>query len=326
MLPPLPAQPAGTPWPTVDWPTGALPARVDRARLEDHLARGMQDFDETHAVVIVQGGRLLVERYGPEHGPEATCLSWSKAKSLTHALVGVTVGDGLLDIHDPAPVAEWRTPGDPRGAITTDQLLRMSSGLEFAEVYEPDKPSDTIEMMWGSGKASVAHYAADKPLAHPPGAFFSYSSGTTNIVCRILADMTGLRGEAFAGFMRERLFGPLGMRTPLPKFDPAGTFIGSSFCFASGRDFARFGLLISARASGMGDESCRRDGLTMPVRPPSSSPASPTDDTARTGGWTSAVQALSPPTGMRASLRSWSPTSTSSWCATAGPLPTRRTS
>ncbi|MFM8377524.1 MAG: hypothetical protein ACKN9P_15920, partial [Phenylobacterium sp.] len=80
MLPPLPAQPAGTPWPTVDWPTGALPARVDRARLEDHLARGMQDFDETHAVVIVQGGRLLVERYGPEHGPEATCLSWSKAK------------------------------------------------------------------------------------------------------------------------------------------------------------------------------------------------------------------------------------------------------
>ncbi len=242
-LPPLPVQPAGTPWPTSDWPTGALPDSVDRARLEAHLARGMSDFDETHAVVIVQGGRLLVERYGPEHGPDATCMSWSKAKSLTHALVGVIVGDGLLDIHDPAPVAEWRTPADPRGAITTDQLLRMSSGLEFAEVYEPDKPSDTIEMMWGSGKASVAHYAADKPLAHPPGSHFSYSSGTTNIICRILADMTGLRGEAFAGFMRERLFGPLGMKTPVPKFDPAGTFIGSSFCFASGRDFARFGLL-----------------------------------------------------------------------------------
>ena len=242
-LPPLPVQPAGTPWPTEDWPTGELPDRVDHARLEAHLEHGMRDFDETHAVLVVQGGRLLIERYGPQHGPEATCLSWSKAKSLAHALVGILVGDGLLDIHDPAPVAEWRTPGDPRGAITTDQLLRMSSGLEFAEIYEPDKPSDTIEMMWGAGKADVAHYAADKPLVHPPGTFFSYASGTTNIICRILADTTGLRGEAFAGFMRERLFDPLGMKTPVPKFDPAGTFIGSSFCFASGRDFARFGLL-----------------------------------------------------------------------------------
>lgn len=242
-LPALPAQPQGTPWPTVDWPVGDLPERVDRGRLEAHITRGLEDFDETHAIVVVQGGRLRLERYGPQHGPDATCMSWSKAKSLTHALVGIAVGDGLLDIMAPAPVAEWRTPADPRGAITTDQLLRMSSGLEFSEVYEPDKPSDTIEMMWGSGKDSVAHYAADKPLAHPPGTFFSYSSGTTNIICRILADMTGLRGEAFAAFMRERLFAPLGMKTPIPKFDPAGTFIGSSFCFASARDFARFGLL-----------------------------------------------------------------------------------
>jgi len=242
-LPPLPSQPAGVPWPTSDWPGGELPGSVDRERLEAHLERGFRDFDETHAVVVVQGGRLLVERYGPEHGPEATCLSWSKAKSLTHALVGIVVGDGRLDISDPAPVAEWRTPQDPRGAITTDQLLRMSSGLKFDEVYEVDKPSDTIEMMWGSGKDSVAHYAADQPLTHPPGTVFSYSSGTTNIICRILADMTGLRGEAFGDFMRERLFEPLGMKTPIPRFDPAGTFIGSSFCFTSARDFARFGLL-----------------------------------------------------------------------------------
>ena len=242
-LPSLPLQPAGVPWPTADWPAGEVPASVDRLRLEDHLERGLRDFDETHAIVVVQGGRLLLERYGPDHGPDATCLSWSMAKSLTHALAGIVVGDGRLDISDPAPVAEWKTPGDPRAAITTDQLLRMSSGLKFDEVYETGKPSDTIEMMWGSGKANVAHYAADQPPLHPPGSHFSYSSGTTNIVCRILADMTGLRGEAFAGFMRDRLFEPLGMRTPIPRFDPAGTFIGSSFCFASGRDFARFGLL-----------------------------------------------------------------------------------
>lgn len=241
-LPPLPQQPAEVPWPQEDWPRGEIPGSVDRPRLEAHLERGLRDFDETHAIVLVQGGRLLLERYGPDHGPDATCLSWSMAKSLTHALVGILAGEGRLGISKPAPVPEWRTPGDPRGAITTDQLLRMSSGLKFDEVYEAGKPSDTIDMMWGSGKADVARFAADQPLIHPPGSHFSYSSGTTNIVCRILADITGLRGEAFAGFMRDRLFEPLGMRTPIPKFDPSGTFIGSSFCFASGRDFARFGL------------------------------------------------------------------------------------
>ena len=243
ILPPLPVQPPGVDWPTLSWSRGPLPPSVDAKRLARLIDHGFTDFEETHAVVVVQGGRLVLDRYGPAHGPEATCLSWSMAKSITHALVGIAVGDGLLDIMAPAPVPEWRSPGDPRGAITTDQLLRMSSGLRFSEVYEPDKPSDTIEMMWGSGKADVAHYAASQPLDHPPGTFFSYSSGTTNIICRILADVTGLRGEAFAAFMRERLFEPLGMRTPVPKFDPAGTFIGSSFCFASGQDFARFGLL-----------------------------------------------------------------------------------
>ena len=243
ILPPLPVQPPGVDWPTLSWSRCPLPPSVDAERLARLTDRGFTDFEETHAVVVVQGGRLVLDRYGPAHGPGATCLSWSMAKSITHALVGIAVGDGLLDIMAPAPVPEWRSPGDPRGPITTDQLLRMSSGLRFSEVYEPDKPSDTIEMMWGSGKADVAHYAASQPLDHPPGTFFSYSSGTTNIICRILADVTGLRGEAFAAFMRERLFEPLGMRTPVPKFDPAGTFIGSSFCFASGQDFARFGLL-----------------------------------------------------------------------------------
>ena len=242
-LAPLPTQPTDLPYPTQDWPLGDLPGTLDRSRFDALMAHGFSAFDETHAVVIVQGGRLIYERYGPEHGPDITCMSWSKAKSLTQALAGILVGDGKLDIHAPADVPEWTTPGDPRGAITLDQLLRMSSGLEFSEVYLPEKPSDTIAMMWGVGKDDVAHYAADKPLAYRPDSFWSYSSGTTNIVSRVLARTIDAHGADFEAFMRERLFEPLGMRTPVPKFDEAGTFIGSSFCFTSARDFARFGLL-----------------------------------------------------------------------------------
>jgi CubicO group peptidase (beta-lactamase class C family) len=245
-LAPLPAQPAGTPWPTAEWPTGPLPAAADSDRLAARLDyafadRTPADLGETHALVIIHAGRLVLERYAKGRGPHDTCRSWSMAKSITQALAGILIGDGRLDILAPAEVPEWR--GDARAEITLDQMLRMSSGLAFVEAYSPDAPSDVIEMLFGKGAADTAAFAAGFPLAHPPGSFFSYSSGTTNIVSRCLGRALGASGEAFASFMRERLFAPLGMASAAPKFDEAGTFIGSSFCFATARDFARFGLL-----------------------------------------------------------------------------------
>ena len=247
-LPALPAQPAGVPWPVRDWPTGPLPPETDQARLQrlmDHAFADVapDDLGETHAVVIIKGGRLVHERYGAGFGPDVTCPSWSKAKSITHALAGLLVSDGKLDIHAPADVPEWQDAGDPRHAITLDLLLRMSSGLAFREDYVPEHPSDVIEMLWGEGKDDVAHFAASFPLEHEPGAYWSYASGTTNIVSRCLARAADAFGPDFEALMRRRLFDPLGMRSPQPKFDTAGTFIGSSFCYCTPRDFARFGLL-----------------------------------------------------------------------------------
>ena len=246
-LPPLPIQPEGIAWPVRTWPTGDLPQAVAggvRAMLDGAFgADPSGPLGVTQAVVIVQGGRLLSERYGEDFGPDATCRSWSMAKSMTHALVGMAVGDGLMDIHAPANVPAWREPGDPRGAITLDHLLRMSSGLAWREDYEPSHPSDVIEMLFGKGKDDVAAYAEAALLAHPPGSFFYYSSGTTNIVSRCLARALGLEGAALEAHMRRRLFEPLGMTSATPRFDAAGTFIGSSFCFCTPRDFARFGLL-----------------------------------------------------------------------------------
>jgi CubicO group peptidase (beta-lactamase class C family) len=247
-LPPLPAQPAGTPWPTTEWPTGELPAGVAKPTLAKLLADAFLEasseaLGETHAVVIIQGGKLILERYADGYGPDATYPSWSMAKSMTQALAGMLVMDGKLDIHAPADVPEWSAPGDPRGALTLDLLLRMSSGLAFIEDYSQDNPSDVIAMLFGEGEKDVAHFAADMPLAHEPGTFWSYSSGTTNIVSRCLSRAAGAYGPEFEAFMRERLFGPLGMTSAGPKFDEAGTFIGSSYCFCTARDFARFGLL-----------------------------------------------------------------------------------
>lgn len=203
------------------------------------------------ALVVQHRGEVVLERYGEQpdtpFGPggpvtaDSTLISWSMAKSITHAAVGVAVGDGLLDIHAPAAVPEWT--GTDKQRITLLDLLEMRPGLLFVEDYVDDQISHCIEMLYGAGQDDVAGYAASLPLVHEPGAVWNYSSGTTNIVCRILGDAVGGGRAGMEAFLADRLFGPIAMTSATPKFDAAGTFIGSSYVYATARDFARFGQL-----------------------------------------------------------------------------------
>ena len=217
----------------------------------------------TLALLVQHRGRVVFERYGMQpdtvFGPggpvtaDSTLISWSIAKSITHAVVGLLVADGVLDVDAPAPVPEWR--GTDRERITLQQLLEMRSGLHFVEDYVDDATRNCLEMLYGAGQADMAAYAASQPLEHEPGAVWNYSSGTTNIVSRIVGSIVGTMvgstvgttvGDGSAGmeaFLQDRLFGPLGMTSAVAKFDDAGTFVGSSYVYATARDFARFGQL-----------------------------------------------------------------------------------
>jgi CubicO group peptidase (beta-lactamase class C family) len=223
------------------------------AEVIDEAFNRPEELGTTHAVVAVQHGEVVAERYGGvlEHwdrpaepvGPTSQLLSWSMAKSMLHAVVGMLVGDGLLDLSAPADVPLWRAaPDDPRAAITLQQLLEMRDGLDFNEDYVDGSVSHVIEMLFGSGASDVAGFAADRPPAAPPGSRFNYSSGTTNIVSGIVARLLG-SGDGYRAFLHERLFAPIGMHSADPGFDPAGTWIASSFVHATARHFARFGLL-----------------------------------------------------------------------------------
>ena len=248
----LPAQPAGVDWPTEEWPTGEVSRGVDLDPLLDEVFDDGGLLARSFAVLVVHGGRLVAERYqgALEHfdrpptpvTAETTLLSWSMAKSMLHAVVGMLVADGRLALDAPAAVPEWADPGDPRHAITLRQLLAMRDGLDFAEDYVDGEVSDTIEMLFGDGQADMAHFAADRPLAAPPGTRFNYSSGTSNIISGIVARAVG-PGESYARFLHGRLFGPLGMTSADPEFDEAGTWVASSSMYATARDYARFGLL-----------------------------------------------------------------------------------
>jgi len=271
-LPPLPTQPSGVSWPQPDWSTGPMPGAVDADRVAAILDRAFGPdpdprFGQSFATVIVHGGRIVAERYGPTSGPDVSHLSWSMAKSVTQALVGILVADGLLDPSAPAPVPEWADPADPRHVITLDELLRMVDGLDFCESYALDDPdsdevpfSHCIDMLFGAGSDDHAGYTAARPLAHVPGTVFNYSSGTANVVARIVCDLIG-SGEQAEAWMRERLFDPIGMASAKPSFDTVGNFVGSSFFHATARDYARFGLLY-LRGGEWGD-----DGRTVVPRP-----------------------------------------------------------
>ena len=147
---------------------------------------------------------------------------------------------GFLRLKDPAPVPEWRSPQDPRAAITLDELMRMSSGLRFKEDYKNPR-SDAIRMLLAEPDAGA--YAAGKPLDVPPNSRWSYSSGTTNIISRIVRQSVGGSLSDYFAFAHRALFDRVGMASAVIEPDASGTFVGSSFMYATPRDWARFGLL-----------------------------------------------------------------------------------
>lgn len=252
MLTLLRQQPAGVPWPGVTWPEGPLARGVGLGQLLDVVFDEQGPLSTTYAVVVVHRGRLVAERYGgalphfdrePEPVVPATpLLSWSMAKSMLHAVVGMLVAEGRLRLDARAPVPEWSGAGDGRGEITLGELLAMRDGLAWAEDYVDAGASDVIEMLFGSGRDDVAAFGAARPLATAPGTRFNYSSGTTNVISGIVRDVLG-GGRPYEAFLRDRLFAPIGMQSARATFDGAGTFVASSYVHATARDFARFGLL-----------------------------------------------------------------------------------
>jgi CubicO group peptidase (beta-lactamase class C family) len=250
-LVPLRAQPEGVAWPTKEWPRGPLPAGIGPA-LEKTLGvvgTVHPQLGETRAVLIVQNGRLVAERYAAGFGPQMRLISWSVAKSITHALLGVAVRQGLVDIDKPMGNPRWAA-GDPRAALPWRNWINMVDGQDYHEIdaTAPVK-NDAARMLYGPGRLDVAAFAASLPLVHPPGSHWNYNSAGINLIADALgrAFAPGAppeqRRTKMAEVLGRELFEPLGMTSAVPEFDAAGTFIGSALVYATARDFARFGLL-----------------------------------------------------------------------------------
>ena len=234
---------------TVDWPLGdRLPttptAGVEGAALQRAVAAA---FDEppagprrhTRAVVVLHRGRLVAEQYAPGVTSAMPLPGWSMTKTLTHALLGVRVQQGQLDPAAALPVAAW--PDDARRSIRLVDLLTMTAGLRWHEDYA-DPVSDALRMLFRSSDHAAVY--AGQPADAPSGQTFRYASGASNLLCAVLRATCRDDLEYWA-LPRQHLFLPLGMHSAVLETDPAGTFVGSSYGFASARDWARLGLLYA---------------------------------------------------------------------------------
>jgi len=243
------------------WPrghgSGALQDVVDAAFLEPQPQR----LRRTYAVLVVRDGEIVAERYACGIRPEMPMPGWSMAKSVLNALVGILVAEGRLRLDQRELLREWPA-SDPRGAITLEDLLRMRSGLRFREQYG-NPWSDVLRMLYRSH--DMAACAAAMPLIAAPGTAWQYSSGTTNILSKVVR---GVVGDAeYHGWPRRALFGRIGMSSATPEPDPSGTFVFSSYMLATARDWARFGQLFLDRGRWKGDQILPEEWIDFSTTP-----------------------------------------------------------
>ena len=237
-------------WPMGDAPTAEpLPVDVDGARIKKAVDLAFSDPEGlTAGFVAVHRGRIIAERYMPGITKDTQLESWSMGKSLTATLFALLVKDGVYRVSDPAPVPDWRKPGDPRGAIRIADLLHMSSGLRFIAGQDPDYTPDKgypDHALIYTGAIDVFKHSMTRPLQFPPNTEGRYRNSDPLTIGWLIKEAVTKRGEAYLTYPQRALFDRIGIRRQVLETDPYGNFIMSGYDYGTARNWARIGLLYA---------------------------------------------------------------------------------
>ena len=245
-------------WPMGDAPSiDPWPAGLDRAKVQAAVDMAFADPEAlTAAMVVVHKGQIVGERYMPGITKDTQLESWSMGKSLTATLVGLMVKDGVFGLDDPAPVPEWRRPGDPRGAIRVRDLMRMSSGLSFTG--QDDRWLDPATQYHDhffiyAGAVNAFSYATSSPVEFAPNTVGRYRNSDPMTLGFLVQQAVRQRGEEYLTFPQRRLFDRIGIRRQVLETDPWGNFLLSGYDYGTARNWARLGLLYLQDGVWMGE-------------------------------------------------------------------------
>ncbi len=250
--------PSDDPWPRGD-KVETVVANLQRL-VESQVSLDNQLGLNTRALLVVKSGAIVAEAYAQGANAATPLLGWSMAKSLTSVMLGNLEMRGQIDLNDKPDFSSWSE--DDRLAITITHLLTMTDGLNFSEDYNPG--DDATTMLFTSPSAS--EFTLSKPLAHKPGSYFNYSSGTANLLARIYTDALGGTQSAYDNYM-DQIAAPLGLQNAVFEVDASGVFFGSSYLYASARDWARLGEMMVSGGVINGQRIVSEEWVARATRP-----------------------------------------------------------
>ena len=232
-------------------PKDTLFSNVDYSKLNTAVAnafdaKGIID-KRTRSVLVIYKNKIIAEKYDTGFTKESKILGWSMTKSITATMFGILQKQGKYDIYKPAPISEWQN--DERKIITTNDLLHMNSGLEWEENYSTI--CDATNMLFQEKDMSQSQLV--KSAAFKPNTHWNYSSGTTNLLSGILRKQFKTQQE-YLDFWYDALIDRIGMNSMVIETDMTGNFVGSSYGWATTRDWAKFGLLYLHKGNWNGDQ------------------------------------------------------------------------
>jgi len=267
----LPVKPAintdSIPWPYGDKLSDTVPGKINKEKMETAVNNVMNETAAdgktvyTRAVLVIYDGNIVAEKYAPGFDKNTVMLGWSMSKSFTAAMIGILVKENKLSIDSPAPVAAWSNTKKQR--ITLKNLLQQTTGLDFTEIYT--RPSSVTKMLFSKG--DMAAYTERLSLKYEPGTVFNYSGGNSNILSKIIRQTVG--EKEYAAFPYKELFHKINAYSFLMEPDASGTYIGSSYSYATARDFARFGLLYYNDGVWNGEQILPANWVKESIRPSS---------------------------------------------------------
>ena len=237
-------------WPYSDKVYYTLPSNIDIEKIKKTVNTHFQESQpgatmNTRAVVVVYKNQLIYEQYVEGFDANTPQLGWSMTKSITNTMVGFLAQKGL-DINTPVNIEAWRN--DDRKNITWNDLLQMSDGLEWEEDY--GKISDATKMLYK--EKDMFNYVVGRKLAAKPGEKYVYSSGTTNLLSGLVRKTVG--DKNYLALPYDEIFAKIGATSMRLETDATGTYVGSSYSYATPRDWAKYGLLYLHDGNWLGEQ------------------------------------------------------------------------
>jgi len=202
---------------------------------------------QTRAVLVLHKNQIIAEKYAKGFTKNSRILGWSMTKSIMSTVFGIMQTQGKINVLDKAPVAAWKN--DERKEITFNDLLHMNSGLEWDENY--NEISDVTKMLFL--EKDMTKIQAEKPLVGMPNESWNYSSGTSNLISGLIRSQFNTHQE-YLDYWYKEFIDKIGMNSMVIETDMTGNYVGSSYAWATPRDWAKFGLLYLNKGNWNGQQ------------------------------------------------------------------------